>query len=319
MSVEPRLFICVGAQKAGTTWLHSYLDDHPSVHVPTCKEMHYFGGALRGTDTPEAQARRQQLDRLDASLTQRLLYQASRAKRSLKRDFPRPSLAELRALVAMHDQPDPTHQRYWRALTLGRSTETVVADISPGYDQLLGKQYAAILRAFPQTRFLYILRDPVERSVSNAHMHYKTLCEDSDPPSYNAFIDEVVAGKHRHLIARSRYLAGMERLRRGVPEDRRLVLFYETLFNDAAMTRLCDFLDVPFRTGRYGQVVFSQAKLHPADQRLRDQLRPRFENIYAHIAKWFGDEMPAAWDYPRDMRYLPASVTRTVARDADAG
>jgi hypothetical protein len=35
-------FFCVGAQKAGTTALHHYLAQHPSVFLPRIKETHFF-------------------------------------------------------------------------------------------------------------------------------------------------------------------------------------------------------------------------------------------------------------------------------------
>lgn len=35
-------FFCVGAGKAGTTWLWSLLRQHPSIMLPDLKEMHYF-------------------------------------------------------------------------------------------------------------------------------------------------------------------------------------------------------------------------------------------------------------------------------------
>ena len=35
-------FICIGAQRAGTTWLHNCLKEHPDVFVPQLKELHFF-------------------------------------------------------------------------------------------------------------------------------------------------------------------------------------------------------------------------------------------------------------------------------------
>ncbi len=35
-------FLCVGAQKAGTTWLYQQLDSHPDFWMPPIKELHYF-------------------------------------------------------------------------------------------------------------------------------------------------------------------------------------------------------------------------------------------------------------------------------------
>lgn len=35
-------FMCVGAAKAGTTWLHLCLESHPEIYVPNRKEIHFF-------------------------------------------------------------------------------------------------------------------------------------------------------------------------------------------------------------------------------------------------------------------------------------
>ena len=35
-------FLCVGAQKAGTTTLHALLGLHPNIYLPSGKELHYF-------------------------------------------------------------------------------------------------------------------------------------------------------------------------------------------------------------------------------------------------------------------------------------
>ena len=35
-------FLGIGAQRAGTTWLHSTLASHPEIWMPRIKEIHYF-------------------------------------------------------------------------------------------------------------------------------------------------------------------------------------------------------------------------------------------------------------------------------------
>lgn len=35
-------FVCIGAQKGGTTWLYENLKNHPDVWMPPIKEIHYF-------------------------------------------------------------------------------------------------------------------------------------------------------------------------------------------------------------------------------------------------------------------------------------
>lgn len=35
-------FLCIGAQKAGTTWLHEMLNRHPNLALPEQKEIHFW-------------------------------------------------------------------------------------------------------------------------------------------------------------------------------------------------------------------------------------------------------------------------------------
>ncbi|MBD3393032.1 MAG: glycosyltransferase, partial [Chitinivibrionales bacterium] len=39
-------FLGIGAQKAGTTWIHNNLSRHPDVFMPAAKEMHFFDSAF---------------------------------------------------------------------------------------------------------------------------------------------------------------------------------------------------------------------------------------------------------------------------------
>ena len=38
----PAVLYCVGATKAGTSWLYRYLHDHPDCAMPAVKEAHYW-------------------------------------------------------------------------------------------------------------------------------------------------------------------------------------------------------------------------------------------------------------------------------------
>ena len=37
-----RVLYCIGAQKAGTTWLGDYVAAHPDCYLPVMKECHFF-------------------------------------------------------------------------------------------------------------------------------------------------------------------------------------------------------------------------------------------------------------------------------------
>ena len=40
-------FLCVGAQKAGTSWLYRQLEPHPDFWMPPLKELHYLDSLHR--------------------------------------------------------------------------------------------------------------------------------------------------------------------------------------------------------------------------------------------------------------------------------
>ncbi|GAB1855438.1 hypothetical protein MHTCC0001_02720 [Flavobacteriaceae bacterium MHTCC 0001] len=39
---KSNFFLCIGAQKGGSTWLHYALSIHPSIALPPVKELHFF-------------------------------------------------------------------------------------------------------------------------------------------------------------------------------------------------------------------------------------------------------------------------------------
>ena len=65
-----KMVFCIGAQKAGTTWLYSYLGRSESVHFSRNKELHYFD-VRAGKARLALQMRVDALSRLSAKLDTR--------------------------------------------------------------------------------------------------------------------------------------------------------------------------------------------------------------------------------------------------------
>src|SRR5215210_7222727 len=89
-------FIGIGAQKAGTTWLHRNLQAHPQIWMPKEKELHYFDEKirvkpslltrLRGDEPPERRWRRQVVRQLK-SYRKVLSSKEKPSVKDLKRDL----------------------------------------------------------------------------------------------------------------------------------------------------------------------------------------------------------------------------------------
>ncbi len=286
------LLIGLGAQKAGTTWLYDYLRRHPEAHVPQCKEMHYFN-AYFDPRAPAVRVRRGRLAQLDGAPMLRLAETAAAVGRHLPGvNMPKVSPGFLRGLVAMHAERDPDHRAYWRMMLRGWRGQRCLADLTPDYDQMGRAQFAELAQTIPAARFLFILRDPVARAWSNLLMHHRMHAPGAP---LDALLDEFVAGGLRHVLRRTQYQRVLADLEAAVPEPRRLVLFYEGLFEDAAMARLCRFAGIAPRPGRYDRRVHAGGAggaIRPdVEQALRRDLAP----VYRAMRQRFGTALPGGW------------------------
>ncbi|MCA0045257.1 sulfotransferase family protein [Celeribacter litoreus] len=266
----------IGAQKAGTTWLASYLRKHPDVHVPAVKELHYFDAHF----DPKV---RRAYNLRTAKLSE--VKSAGEAER-------------LQALLDMIDAPGEDHAVYRRLMTTGRGNAKIVADITPSYALLSEDNLAQINRDFPNSKFIYIMRDPIDRTRSQLKMLYKKRPAEQSEQSYVDFVDGFVNGDaHQGIVARTRYAQVLKKFEAAIPEEQRLVLFYEELFSDEGVGKICDFLGIPFMRGDYGTRVHGglTPRADEADARLVEALAGRLAPIYTQMDKRYGDALPETW------------------------
>ncbi len=153
---EKLYLVGIGAQKAGSTWLARYLGGHPDVYVSRLKALHYFD--------------RVYMSRLSGHVDGRLLglaqgiVQEGLGGSSLNRK----QMEKLSAIIDRLRITCGPRYPYMRFFQDRVTTEKVFCDITPGYSILDADGFEAISRvhAPERTRFLFILRDPVERTWS---------------------------------------------------------------------------------------------------------------------------------------------------------
>ncbi|MDQ2091456.1 sulfotransferase family protein [Marimonas arenosa] len=298
----PAWLFCVGAQKAGTTWLYDYLSRHPEVHVPPVKELHYFNARLDPRQAGFADRRRKHLRRIRRGGAVRGLARMASRKLGLHRlrtahnpgDVTSGDLVA--ALVAMHDDTSATHDRYRDVVLQGWQGEAVVADITPDYAVMPGAAFARMAEDFPNARFLFILRDPISRTWSHIRMvRDEWMRRKTRQISADEILDKLEAGGQRHILRRTSYQDTVRALRRQVGEDRLLFLFYETLFEDATIERLCAFLGVGFVAGDYEKSV-RQGGSGAMSPEQRARIGALVAPVYEQVLRLFGTDVPAQWD-----------------------
>lgn len=144
----------IGAQRAGTTWLHRNLNKHPHIALlpAPLKEVHFFD-ELHLLESKNRHRKRQQ----------KLTKFASRAK---ERGFATPANM---ATIA-HLQDAKRDDDWYRRLFTLLPDQHLRGEITPAYGLLPKEGIQHILRISPDIRLILLLRHPVERVWS--HVRY---------------------------------------------------------------------------------------------------------------------------------------------------
>ncbi|WP_208351218.1 sulfotransferase [Pseudaestuariivita rosea] len=280
----PSLLYGIGATKAGTSWLHAYLQKHPDCAVPLMKELHYFDFLETGNHDG-AMAR---LAGLRGTLS-RDLEQAEKDRRAkLQR-----RLDEMDRWTAVVSQSSDTRAPYVDFMR-GLADARVVADVTPAY-ATLSRDTLAEMAALNggNTRFLYILRDPIDRLWSHIRMVLKRKAPDDPTQLADRILRRAEAGKEHLMLERSDYSAALAKLSDVVPDDRRLVLFFEELFTDATIRRICSFLEVDYMPAMLQRHVHKGIE-HPWTpaqfRRMGKLVSPQYDAVQDYMGG-----LPARW------------------------
>jgi len=285
----PTLLMCVGATKAGTTWLYDYLRKHPDCHLQPIKEIHYF-------DTRSGSSLKFYQEHAKKRLSE-LSDRYNKAGILKKRRFGQ-QVKSAKAWCDLLATQGEDHAKYMSYLNLGAGRAKLVADITPCYAILDRTAFAQMRDVAPDVRFLFLLRDPVDRAWSQARMNgrrravkYKRhTAEDASKLNFNRFLD----GQEEMFALRSDYARTLEALTAEIPREQLYFEFYENLFTPDALARLTDYLGIAPRAGEFDKVSHagSDQKLSATDiDRATDLLRDQ----YRFCAEFFDGQLPDRW------------------------
>lgn len=272
----PVMFFVIGAQKSGTSWLHSYLVAHPQVSMGPIKEYHYFN-KFHGSVENDCRAPRLQ---------------------SFWRWFARGNLllrvGEAKSVVSAAIAAFGSGRSYLDIVRGDQKDARAFGDVSPAYGILGADAFQEMRDIYPNTKFVFVMRDPVDRLWSNARMRARRKGYDLDAQSreYTNLLDRALT--HPRMFGYSDYARTIEELERVVPSEDILYLFYETLFSDEGVKELCDFLGLDFVPGEYSTRVFKGLNADVSADWARTA-EGRLSHVYSFVRSRFGDRVPAGW------------------------
>ena len=154
-------FLCIGAQKAGTSWLYKNLNTHPQIWLPPRKEIHYFD--LLYEDKPNLLQRMQKPD---------WRRWVNRSVRHHLRNFVTDVssgylLWDLRFLFSR------TIDDNWYASLFESGVGKTTGDITPAYSTLDAKVVEHVHALIPHAKVIFLLRNPIDRAWSHAVMSFE--------------------------------------------------------------------------------------------------------------------------------------------------
>ena len=251
-------FMCVGAQKAGTTWLYQQLHSHPDFWMPPVKELEYFTRFSRTKAPPRPR------DDRDSCFLERMKCLSAKAYIDL--------------------------ENYARLFEPKGSL--LCGDVSPTYSMLNDEIIQRIVDYFPSLKVIFLARDPVERVWSQLSMGVRlgkiTTFDVND-------VDEVIQNLLSPGVFRLSFPSTIAaRWRRHVPPDQfRVYLFDDLEENPAELRRsILDFLgaDTEKVNGKFGAGQNAEAgtkKLKLSDK-VRSHLAQFFKKELKACAAEFG-------------------------------
>ncbi|MEQ9299452.1 MAG: sulfotransferase [Cyclobacteriaceae bacterium] len=156
---SPRRFVfCIGAQKAGTTWLYEVLKKHPELFVPPVKELNYCTEIVEG----EKWMKKYTSDDWNSKRWRRWI------RNNLLELVHQPSAAALWTLLFCLI---PRNKHLISIYKLIFSRDKLNLDVSPSYASLKSESWSMIKGSFRDSKILFILRDPIERDWSALKMN----------------------------------------------------------------------------------------------------------------------------------------------------
>lgn len=197
---EKEILICIGAQKAGTTWLYKCLREHPMITSTLDKELHYFSNQINSYSTNEY------IRKLNDTNPGKKLFECSTsylsspdAANNIKKRFPK---AKIVAILRNPNDRLISHMNHLRSK--GWSNCGDVKECVKNYPEIIenglyGKHLFRYFKLFPKENVLVIFYEELE---NNPEKVFNRVCEHYDLEKYTP---RILTKKYHSSSSRSHW------------------------------------------------------------------------------------------------------------------
>lgn len=252
-------FLCVGAQKAGTTWLFEQLNWHEDFWMPPLKEVNYFDHMSRSRH-PERSAR---------------------SNLRLRDERDRRFLDAMENLCAQQHMDLDLY-----AQLFAPKGPLLSGDVSPAYCIVPEEIISRIVDRFPELKVVFLARDPVERAWSDLSMAVQYGGVRSFDTNDTAAVMRNLF--HPDMITRSFQSAIVGRWERHFADDRFRVYFFDDLQSDPEQTRRKIVRFLGGDANKSSRKMKAPRKFNETAKKL-----PLVDHVRAEVARFFEQELRA--------------------------
>jgi hypothetical protein len=262
MTNERTFVLGVGAQKAGTTWLHSYVSASANANMGIAKEYHIW-------------------DAVSSQLCKNFKVTARSLLKKNRRNYIRYGMQNIPGF----------YQFYFNSIY--KSGAQVTGDITPSYSVLTEDDFHKVKDKIKlmdaKVRCFFIMRDPVERCWSAVRMQ---LRRQNKEYGEEQFLKQRYSSEQFQF--RTRYEVICERLRNVFEEEELYFGFYETMFDEGELERISKFLNVPVNYEHRNKKVNVSPKKSQISIDLREKIRRFYSDTYNYCFENF-EETKQIW------------------------
>lgn len=266
-------FICVGATKAGTSWLFDRLDELSITEMPRYKEIGYFDRFTNWTFDKSPLSEARLIKRMmDLSWTKKAVYNTI-----------------VRAIS------NPKSFKFWRHWYFANyndswylklfSSQKISGDITPSYALLDEDDFMKMRDINPDVKIIYLIRNPIDRDWSQYRMMRSNLSD-----------EEIIRYMEREdTEKRSDYLGNLTRICNVFPSNQVLIGFYDAVI-DNPIGLVCDIMSFIGQTVTV-ETVQNECKIKAFSNKGRTEsipeavlkyLNEKYEKVNMHNAEVFG-------------------------------
>lgn len=286
--MQRNFLLCLGVQKAGTTWLHDYLDGHTQADMGFTKEYH-----ILDTLSPESGHTR---------LSDKQQRAIKLLERKNKDDVFSGSNYGFWKRFAFYLDMGTYYDYYTGLLQVDgvQLTGDMTPDNAVASADMLKDLKREFLRRNVGVKPVILLRDPVERCWSAVRMGKRTAIEGKNSKLQKGEGDEATllreSYKSKGRTYRTRYEKIFSRIEQAFPQEQYFTGFYETLFTVEEIRRLCDFLKIDFQEPKFSKRVNVSEKTGDIPENLRREVALEYQATYQYCAdRWGRDFILKVW------------------------